>query len=215
MRRSFAVMGFLVLAACGPSGVSILAASAPSVSIQSSDAPKGLTRCSQSSDVDTFLKKTKSTDPSAYDTDNSEWQQAKKDGAVAGEFVFYAASTADCDTLAQGANSSATPTSKVIVNLVVQFKDASSASKAYTSESILGFKTSDFTGIQSGTGITTTQGTKTGLGANSVVDFGSFGGTKIYVAAWTNKNFYLILVAFDEDSATMAKVASSINGRVH
>jgi len=208
------VVGLLLVAACGPTNVTILASTPSSVSVQSSDVPKGLTKCSQSGDVNKYLNELKASDPTSYDSTKAEWDQAKKDGATGAEFTFYASSQNDCSSLLKGSSGSAPSTAKVIGSVVIQFKDAASASKASTTESILGFDRASLRQAAAA-GFTVTEGTKTGLGANSIVVSGSFGGTTLFVAAWSNKAFYLVVIGENEDATSMGHVATAANGRVH
>ena len=209
-----AVVGLLAVAACGSGNVTILGSTPSSVSIQSSDAPKGLTKCSQSGDVNKYLNEIKGTDPTSYDTTKAEWDQAKKDGATAAEFTFYAPGETDCTNLSKSGTSPTSSSGKVLGSVVIQFKDSASASKAYKSESILGF-TTDGLRQAAAAGFTVTEGTKTGLGANSIIVSGSFGGTSLYVAGWTNKAFYMIVIGVNIDAPSMSHVATAVNGRVH
>lgn len=208
------IAGVALIAACGPANVTIQASTPANVSAQSSDVPKGLTKCSQSGDVNKYLNDLKASDPSSYNTTKAEWDAAKKDGATGAEFTFFAASKKDCSSLSNSSSSSAPSTAKVVGSVVVQFKDAASATKAYGSESILGFDTASLKQAAAA-GFTVTEGTKTGLTANAIVVSGSFGGTTLYVAAWANKIFYVIVVAANEDATAMGHVVTAVNGRIH
>lgn len=205
------LLAILMVAACGPSGVTIVASTPSNVSVQSSDVPKGMSKCSQSGDVNTYLNEVKTSDPKSYSTTKAEWDLAKKDGATGAQFTFYAVTKADCSGLSKA--SGGAPTDKLIGSVVIQFKDSTSASKGFSSESILGFKSSDLKAL-GGSGFTLTEGTKTGLGANSAVVSGSFG-APIWIAVWVNKAFYVILIGFNVDTPAMGRIATAINGRIH
>jgi hypothetical protein len=209
--RSISLMGLvaaLAAVACGAGSVTLLPATASSVSLTSGDIPKGLVECDGSGDIDTFLGKIKTSDPNSYQTNKDEWAQTKKDGAVKGSVVLGAESKAVCTQLESSSSNSGS--TKELASFVIQFKDVASATKAYASDApILGFKPSDLT---SGSGAV--KGTKTGLGANSTVEAASLNGESVYVAVWQNKAFYILYLAINIDDATSKKLVTAINGRV-
>ena len=79
-----------MLVACGGSSPSILSSgpTASSVAVQPSDLPKDMKKCDQSADMDSYLNKVKTKDPSNYNTIKAEWDAAKKQGATAAYAAF-------------------------------------------------------------------------------------------------------------------------------
>lgn len=197
--------------ACGgapPSATS--GPTASSVSVQPGDLPGGMTKCDLSGDIDSFLSKSKTKDPNTYQSTNSEWTAAKSAGATAAYVAFYADSAAHCTSVGSASSDISTATFKLVVNFVVQFKDESSASKGYTSESIFGFSASS---LKSG-GAPVVEGTKTGLTPNSIELSTSVSTQSFYVAVWQNKAFMVILAILNIDTASSKKVALAENGRI-
>ncbi len=98
---------------------------------------------------------------------------------------------------------------KLAINFVIQFKDAASAAKGYTSESIFGFSAAS---MQNGG--PALQGAQTGLSPNSIVLSISIANTSYYVAVWQKKAFMVILAIINIDPATAKKVALAENNRI-
>src|SRR6202049_1832732 len=98
MRTSVAAaVALLMVMACGsatpgaPQGPTVA-----SVSVQPGDLPSGMHKCDLSGDIDTFLNKVKTSSPATYTSTKAEWDAAKKQGATAGEIVFFTDSPATC-----------------------------------------------------------------------------------------------------------------------
>jgi hypothetical protein len=212
LKRSLAVLAVMVMAvACGGSPSALISGpTASTVSVQPGDLPTGMQKCDLSGDMDTFLNKSKTKDPTTYTSVKSEWDAAQKQGATAAYAGFYADSTAHCATVESNSSDISTATYKLVVNFVVQFKDEASASKGYTSESIFGFSASQ---LKTG-GAPVVEGTKTGLTPNSIVLSISISNQAFYVAVWQNKAFMVILAILNIDTATCKKVAVAVNSRI-
>jgi hypothetical protein len=212
LQRSLSCVAVLVMVvACG--GTPSSTASGPtasSVAVQSKDLPSDMRKCDLSGDIDSFLSKSKTKDPTTYTSTKSEWDAAKQQGATAAYAAFYSDTTAHCTTLQSNSSDISTATYKLVVNFVIQFKDEASASKGYTSESIFGFSASS---LKSG-GAPVVEGTKTGLTANSIVLNISVASQSFYVAVWQNKAFMVILAMLNIDTATSQKVAVAENNRI-
>ena len=212
LQRSLSCVAVLVMVvACG--GTPSSTASGPtasSVAVQSKDLPSDMRKCDLSGDIDSFLSKSKTKDPTTYTSTKSEWDAAKQQGATAAYAAFYSDTTAHCTTLQSNSSDISTATYKLVVNFVIQFKDEASASKGYTSESIFGFSASS---LKSG-GAPVVEGTKTGLTANSIVLNISVASQSFYVAVWQNKAFMVILAMLNIDTATSQKVAVAENSRI-
>jgi hypothetical protein len=213
MHRALAAAALLVIAgACGPIGSSSPPApTASSVSVKAGDLPNGMHRCDLSGDINTYLKKTQTKDPSTYKTTKDGWDAAQKDGATAAEVEFYTDSAAHCASVESNGSQVGTATYKLVVNFVFQFKDQASAEKGYKSDSILGFSAASLKSSQ----VPVVEGTATGLGANSIVLTVAIGSQSFYVAVWQNKQFMIILAILNIDTATDKKVALAENGRIH
>jgi hypothetical protein len=213
MRRSLiALASLLIIGACGPVGSpGAPAATASSVAVQSGDLPGGMHRCDLSGDIAGYLKKIQTKDPSTYSTIKAQWDAAKKDGATAADVEFYTDSTANCTSLESNGSQISTATYKLLVNFVFQFKDEASAAKGYTTDSIFGFSAASLKSSQ----VPVTEGTATGLGANSIVLTVAISSQSFYVAVWQHKQFMVILGILNIDTAADKKIALAENGRIH
>lgn len=200
----------MVVACGGTPSTSASGPTASSVAVQSKDLPSDMRKCDLSGDIDSFLTKSKTKDPSTYTSTKSEWDAAKQQGATAAYAAFYSDSAAHCTTLESNSSDISTATYKLVVNFVLQFKDEASASRGYTSGSIFGFSASS---LKSG-GAPVVEGTKTGLTANSIVLSISVANQSFYVAEWQNKAFMVILAMLNTDTATSKKVAVAENSRI-
>src|ERR1700680_3360082 len=92
-----AAVALLMVVACG--SATPAATQGPTVgrvSVSPGDLPSGRHKCDRSVDIDTFLNKVKTTSPATYTSTKAEWDAAKKQGATAGEIVFFTDSPATC-----------------------------------------------------------------------------------------------------------------------
>jgi hypothetical protein len=214
MRASLtAIALLLVLGACGNpiGGSGTPAPSASSVAVKLSDLPSGMHRCDLSGDINSYLKKIQTSDPTTYASTKAHWDSAQKGGATAADAEFYTDSTAHCTGLeSNGAQIGSAPY-KLAVNFVFQFKDEASAVTGYTSDSIFGFSVSQLKAVPG----PVTEGTTTGLGKNSIVVTLDVPPQTFYVAVWQNKQFMSILGIFNMDAAADKKVALAENARIH
>src|SRR6266478_5958359 len=213
MPRALIALGLLlIVGACGPiGGVGTSGPTAASVAVHTSDLPSGMQRCDLSGDINSYLKKIQTKDPSTYSTIKSQWEAAQKDGATAADVEFYTDSAAHCTALESNGSQIGTATYKLVVNFVFQFKDQASAEKGYSSDSIFGFSAPTLKGSQ----VPVTEGTATGLGKNSIVLSISISNQAFYVAVWQNKQFMVILGILNIDTGADKKIALAENGRVH
>lgn len=211
LQRSIAgVAATLLLVACGGNPIAASGPTAAAIAVQPADLPSDMHKCDLSGDIDSFLNKSKTKDPNTYTSTKTEWDSAKQKGATAAYTAFYTDSTAHCTTIESNSSDISSATYKLVVNFVIQFKDESSASKGYTSESIFGFSASS---LKSG-GAPVVEGTATGLTTNSIVLSISISSQSFYVAVWQNKNFMVILAILNIDTATCKKVAQAENARI-
>src|SRR6184192_3266226 len=120
-------------AACGGSSPLVQGPSASNVAMQQSDLPSGMVRCDLTGDIDSFLNKEKTADPSTYQSTKTEWDDAKSKGASAAYTAFYTDSADHCAAINTKGADIGSATYRLVVNFVIQFKDDSSAAKGYTS----------------------------------------------------------------------------------
>jgi hypothetical protein len=210
MARSVtAFVAVLMITACGSTPAAAVATVA-SVSVQPADLPSGMQRCDVSGDINTYLNNIKTKDPSAYATTKAQWDAAQAKGATAAQVVFYTDNAANCLSVASKVSNISAATYKLVVNFVVQFKDEATAATGYSSGKIFGI---DQSALNAG-GAPVTQGTKTGLGANSIVLSAAIANQAFYIAVWQNKAFMVILGIINLESASGQKVAVAVNKRI-
>jgi len=214
MRASLtAIALLLVIAACGPvgGGSGTSAPTASSVALKLGDLPSGMHRCDISGDINSYLKKIQTSDPTTYASTKAHWDAAQKGGATAADVELYTDSTAHCTNLATNGAQIGSATYKLAVDFVFQFKDEASAATGYSSDSIFGFSVAS---LKSSV-LPTTEGTATGLGKTSIVLSFALSDQAVYLAVWQNKQFMSILGVFNIDAATDKKIAQAVNGRIH
>lgn len=200
----------MVVACGGSPSTTASGPTAATVAVQQGDLPAGMTKCTLSGDIDSFLNQSKTKDPNTYTSTSAEWDAAKKQGATAASVSFFSDSTAHCTSIESNSSDISSATYKLVVNFVIQFKDEASASKGYTTESIFGFSASS---LKTG-GAPVVEGTQTGLTANSIVLSIAISNQSFYVAVWQNKAFMVILAILNLDTATSKKVALAENSRI-
>src|SRR5713226_3615468 len=208
-----AIALLLVAGACGPiaGGSGTSAPTASSVAVKVGDLPSGMHRCDLSGDINSYLKKIQTSDPTTYASTKSHWDSAQKGGATAADVEFYTDSTAHCSGLESNGSQIGSATYKLLVNFVFQFKDEASAATGYSSDSIFGFSVNQLKQSQ----VPVTEGTATGLGKNSIVLTLEIAPQSFYVGVWQDKQFMSILGIFNIDAATDKKIALAVNGRIH
>ena len=210
MLRLTPILLVAALVACGGNSNGPTGPTAASVSVQSSDIPNGMVRCDISGNIQSFIQKEQSPDPSTSRSASNEWSQAQKNGAVAAEAAIYADTKSHCTEFASGRNDPAAVPYKLVINFVLQFKDTKSAASTYTNDSVFGVTASSLTA----SGSASIQGTKTGLTANSVVVSQSISSQTFYIALWQNQAFDVFLAVLNIDPAAAKKAATSENGRI-
>jgi len=211
MTRSLAsLLAVLTLAACASQPGATAAPTAASVAVQPGDLPNTMHRCSISSDINTYIESLKTKDPATYASTKSEWTDAQSKGATATQVTFYTDSDANCANVASTVANLSAAAYPLVVNFSVQFKDEASAASGYTSGQIFGI---DRTMLKAN-GAPVVEGTKTGLGPNSIVLSTTILSQAFYIAVWQNKAFMVILGIINLDSATGQKVADAENRRI-
>ena len=211
-RPLIAMVVVLVVVACGNKSPNTAAngPTAASVSVQSGDLPSGMQKCDISGDIESFLTKAKTKDPTTYTSTKKEWDDAKKNGATAAYVALYSDNAIHCSSVLTNSSDISAATYKLVVNFVIQFKDEATATKGYSSQSIFGFSAPAL----KGGGAPVIEGTKTGLSANSIVLSIAISNQSFYVAVWQNKAFMVILAVLNVDSAAAKKVALAENSRI-
>jgi hypothetical protein len=211
-----ALVALIGLTACGgntpaqaPQGPN-----AASVAVQTADLPSGMVRCDPSGDINKYISAEEASDPTTAKNTKNDWEEAQKNGATAASVTLYSDTAAQCAVLKKTSTDITATTHPLIVNFVIQFKDEKSATSGYKSpKKIFGFSATDLrsntTGSQS-----VSEGTKTGLGANSIVLNTSVSNQSFYIAVWQNKAFMVFLAILNMDPATSKKVAASENSRI-
>lgn len=211
-RILISVFALIAVVACGSAGSSgPPPATASSVAVHQSDVPSDMHRCDISGDINNYLTKIQTKDPSTYASLKSQWAAAQKDGATAADVEFYTDSTDHCTALQSSGSQIGTATYKLVANFVIQFKDQASAEKGYTTDQIFGFSASSLkTSL-----VPVTEGTATGFGKNSIVLTIAINNQSFYVAVWQNKVFLVILGNLNIDTGVDKKIAQAVNGRIH
>jgi len=214
MTRALACLAVAtVLAACqsplGHTGASPV--TPQSIALQPRDVP-GMQRCDTSGDVTAVLKQEKAQQSLGYDMHATEWEQWKRQGAVDAYFAVYGRSAADC-AAASGASSGA-PTGGLMVGLAVQFQDSNGAARNFQRDStLMGLGPKDIRFIELAGG-TTTFGSATGLGADSVIGSAVVAGSDYFVAMWQNSRFESDFIGYDMGFTEPANAVMAVNKRI-
>jgi hypothetical protein len=211
MRRFIPILLAALVAACGGASNAPTGPTASTVAVQQADVPKDMVRCDLSGDIQSFIQKELGPDPSTSKSASNEWSQAQKDGATAGYAAIYTDSKSHCTDFANGRSDPAAVPYRLVIDFVLQFKDAKSAANTYSNDSIFGVTASSL----SAAGSSSIQGTKTGLTANSVVVSQSLSNQTFYIALWQSNTFDVFLAVLNLDAAAAKKIATSENGRIH
>ena len=172
----------------------------------------GMQRCSVSGDVTTVLKNEKSRGSLSYDVNATEWEQWKRQGATDAYLAVYGRTASDCAAASDA--STGAPTGALMVGLVVQFNDSARAASNFQRDSTLlglGPKNIRFIELAGGT---TTFGSATGLGVDSVVGSADVVGTDYFVAMWQNSRFESAFMGYDMAFADADNAVMEMNRRI-
>jgi len=208
-RALLSLLAVLLVAACSSQPGTATAPTAASVAVQPGDLPNTMHRCSISGDINTYIESLKTKDPATYTSTKNEWTDAQSKGATATQVSFYTDSDANCTNVASTVANLSAAAYPLVVNFSVQFKDEASAANGYTNGQIFGI---DSAMLKANGAVI--EGTKTGLGANSIVLNTTILSQAFYIAVWQNKAFMVILGIINLDSATGQKVAAAENTRI-
>ena len=213
MTRFLVIACGVMLAACGgSSGPSLPVVQGPpsaqTVVGNESDF-SGMHKCPESGSWESYLKAEQTKNPSQYDTDKKSWDDLKAAGANDSYVGVYAQDTSDCGQFAAG-----TPSAKVANVYAIRFKDTTSASSNFkTNSKTFHLTDSDVANLKAAGG-TVQQGAATGLGDNSIVVSIAFGSSSVYVAFWEKKQFEVALVSFNVPIADGTTVTKKISDRI-
>ena len=164
----------------------------------------GLTKCSSSGTMDETLVRLKASQPDSYASTNDEWTKLKRAGATAGYFAIYSDEASACPGFSPDTT---TGPGKEIGNLVVAFKDAAQAAKAYAAGA---FGVSpDQAGLAGGV-----SGSATGLGKNSMRAFVTLGDAQIYLAYWQHDRWLTYLFAEGLTEADGESLTRAVDARL-
>jgi hypothetical protein len=199
----------LLVAACTSQPGTATVPTAASVAVQPGDLPNTMHRCSISGDINTYIESLKTKDPATYTSTKNEWADAQSKGATATQVSFYTDSDANCTNVASTVANLSAAAYPLVVNFSVQFKDEASAANGYTNGQIFGI---DSATLKANGAVV--EGTKTGLGPNSIVLNTTILSQAFYIAVWQNKAFMVILGIINLDAATGQKVADAENKRI-
>jgi len=216
MNRLTVLACALLLAACGGSTGGGGSGSQPkqetsaqSVASNSSDFP-GMQRCPESGSWDNYLKAEQAKDPTQFQSDKSDWDSLKAAGANDSYVGVYADDSSHC-----GNFGSDQATGKIVDVYAVRFKDSSSASANFkTNSKDFHLSDSDLQSIKSAGG-KVDQGATTGLGDNSVAVSLAIAGTSFYIAFWQNRQFEVAIIAYNLVVADGQAASKKINDRIH
>ena len=214
MSRALACIAVAVaMVACqGPqAAVAPKPATPQSVTLQPGDVP-GMQRCDTSGDVNVVLQQEKAERSPSYDMHATEWAQWIRQGATGAYFAVYGRSAADCATVS-GAGTGA-PRGGLMVGLVVQFRSPTLAANNYKREStLMGLGPQDIRFIELVNG-TTTFGSATGLGPESVTGSALAAGSNYFVAMWQNKSFESDFIGYDVAVVDADNAVLKMNRRI-
>lgn len=214
MTRATAWVGVaLLLVACqAPFGRSTPNPVTPqSIVLQPADVP-GMDRCAVSGDVNSVLNDEKLQNSPAYDMNATEWEQWKRQGATDAYFVVYGQTAADC--AAASDSSTGAPRGRLMVGLVVQFRDPNGAARNFQREStLMGLGPRDIRFIELAGG-TTTFGSATGLGDESVIGSAVVAGADYFVAMWQSRRFQSEFIGYNTAFADGDNAVLDMNRRI-
>jgi hypothetical protein len=191
----------------GPAGPGPTAAQ--NVALQAGDI-SGLKRCPQTGTYDRYLEMEQAQDPTGAADEVAAWIKAKSLGATESYISEYADNTADCGNF----NSVDAPKGRLAFGWAFNFKDSSTATADYKTESTR-FNTSpaELAAFRSEGSLVT--GTSTGLGENSLLGIGKVEAFTYYFAVWQKQTFELAFWGFNVAKADGDTATTNINGRVH
>jgi hypothetical protein len=207
----FAVV--MMLAACqAPLGRSTPKSVTPqTIVLQPGDVPL-MQRCDVSGDMTAVLDQEKARQSPAYDMHATEWEQWKQQGAVDAYFVVYGQSAADC--AAASDSSTGAPQGRLMVGLVVQFRDTKGAARNFARDStLMGLGPRDIRFIELAGG-TTTFGSATGLGDESVIGSAVVAGADYFVADWQSRRFQSEFIGYNTEFADGDTAVKDMNRRI-
>src|SRR5438309_1210336 len=190
-----ALIAAMSVVACGGPSSTPLGPTAADVAVQQQDLPSGMVKCDLTGDIQSFIDKEQTPDPTTSKTMSSDWDQAKKNGATSAYASIYTDSKAHCDSIKSSGADLGAATYKTALNFVIEFKDEKSAASGYRSDkTIFGFSASSLKSAVAGSVL---EGTKTGLSQNSITLEQPIANQFFYIAVWQKKVFMVILAVLN------------------
>jgi hypothetical protein len=166
-------------------------------------------RCGLSGDIQSFIQKEQSTNPTNARNVSDQWAQLEQAGAAQAYVAVYAHDADQCAAFETAAGNPSTATTSVVLNFVVQFKDEKKAADAFTGASVFTVSASELRSSH-----LAVEGARTGLTASSIVISQAIANQTLYIAFWQNRAFVMDLVVENVDPATSQKIAVATNRRI-
>src|SRR5947208_14917367 len=94
-----ALIAAMSVVACGGPSSTPLGPTAADVAVQPGDLPSGTVKCNISGDIDSFLSKEKTADPSTYQSTKTEWDDARTKAPTSPSVATYTASATRCSAI--------------------------------------------------------------------------------------------------------------------
>ncbi len=214
MTRAVAAIGVLLFAAACQApfaGSTPKPVTPQTIALQPADVP-GMQRCDVSGNVTRVLNDEKKRKSPSYDRNATEWEQWKQQGAVDAYFAVYGQSPADC--AAASDSTTGAPRGRLMVGLVVEFRDTIGAARNFTRDStLMGLGPRDIRFIELAGG-TTTFGSATGLGVDSVVGSAVVAGADYFVAMWQSRSFQSEFIGYNTRFADGDTAVKDMNSRI-
>jgi hypothetical protein len=169
-------------------------------------------RCDTSGEVTAVLDDEKNRRSPAYDINATEWEQWKRQGAIAAYFAVYGRTSADC--AAASDSTTGAPQGGLVIGLVVQFRNTDGAALNYQRDStLMGLGPKDIRFIELAGGVTTF-GAATGLGEESAVGSAHIAGADYFVARWQSRSFQSAFIGYDMAYSDADNAVMDMNRRM-
>lgn len=194
-------MVWLALAACA--GTSASAPDPTRITLQQSDLPVGLQRCSASGEIGDFVRSLQRDNPAAHDELATAWRDLQHRGADAAAVSVFVAQPATCSArlgAGQGTN---------VATVVVRFTSDGAAAAAYRS-GVLGFTTPN----ENAEVPNMVRGAATGVGRNAWIIERTVQGRSVIVGLWERHAILVVFVAVDADPLHAKQALSLVDGRI-
>jgi hypothetical protein len=194
----------LLLTGCSVSTEKPPTRQAPSeLSLRLADLPEGLSRCTGSGAIDSYLKDLKAANFAASRDLTTSWQNAKAEGADAADVAVFTDQPSACTS------GLIAPAGRSAASVAIRYPHERAATTAWHAGILdLPVPASD----QQGPGLN--QGIGTGLGANSWTYARASNGRATYLAFWQNGNFDIVLATGGLTPEQSRQASAAVSGRV-